>query len=160
MSPRIEFVLLSSLLASALATVGYLCLFRDADSGQSGDGSLFALSTVLSATVSAAVGAFYAAAVHSRTRPSRGAWTPARLNLHAVLATLAIYPLVVGSVWAVCELASERHVPSMTDVGYVMMIGIFVGFYAVAAGAIPTFILEYFACSRYLRRTAATRGPA
>ena len=160
MSPRIEFVLLSSLLTSVLATLGYLCSPGDAGSGFSEESFRFALSFILPAAASAALGAFYAAASHSNTRKLRMRWTPARLNMHAVLATLAIYPLAVGMGWAILQLTSETHASSMNDVGYVLMIGFFLGFFATAAGVIPTFILEYFACRRYLRRMAAITGHA
>ena len=152
MSPRIEFVLFSSLIASAVATLGYF--FSPGDSGPSGETFWFALSAIIPAAVSAALGALYAAASYSRARRLPKRWTPGRLNTHAVLATLAIYPPAVGVAWAILEVASSTHAPALANVSYVLMIGVFVGFWSIIAGAIPTFILEYFACRRYLRRQA------
>ena len=158
MPPRIEFILLSSLLASALATLGYLCL--RGNEGPPGDDVVLVLSPIVAAAVSAALGAFYATALHFRAGQLSSRWTPARLNMHVVLATLAIYPLAVGTGWAILELASDADAPSLADVSYVLMLGVTVGVVAVLAGAIPTFVLEYFACHRYLRRTAATTDHA
>ena len=151
-------MLLSGLLASVLATLGYLCL--RGNEGSPGVDYVFVLSPIGAAAVSAALGAFYAATVHSRAGRVRSRWTPARLNMHAVLATLAIYPLAVGAAWAILEVVTDTHASSLGDVSYVLTIGVTVGVVAIVAGAIPTFVLEYFACHRYLRRIAATTGPA
>ena len=158
MSPRLEFVLLSSLHACLLASLGYLSMFPDGEYGRWEENSQLALATIVAAAVSAALGAFWATALHSWARRAQMNWTPARLNLHAMLAALAIFPPAMGAGWAICEFASDTHVSAMTDVGYVLMIGILVGLIAIAVGALPAFILEYFACRRYLRRMAVNAG--
>lgn len=160
MTPRLELFAINAVIAFALATLAYLCLFHGGAVSMWGRGFVLALTFSLPSVVAAVLGSWFGTASHARARAARRdiTWSPGRLCLYVMLGILAMYPLAMGLSLGIVELASNSS--SLSDASYVMGIGMVLGFLATIAGAVPAFILEYFVCRRYLRRTAVTTGSA
>ena len=161
MAPRTEFFAINAGVAFVLATLGYLWLFHGGALSMWGRGFVLALVFTVPAAIAAALGTWFALASHTRALRTGARWTANALNLRMVLASLAILPLAMGLSLGIVELASNMRAPSLSDATYVTGIGLVVGLAVAVSAAIPAFIIEFFVCRRYLRRTAVvTTGSA
>lgn len=164
MSPRPEFVLASAALALLLAIVAYVANAHGGQISQWGTGVWRALVVAVPAASSAALGARLALAWQRRALVKSRRWSAVGLNWRVVLLSYLLFPLLM-TLWMVGATLFDYFTanPGGTladNLLWLPLAAIIFSGLAIAFGAIPAFILEYFVCRRYLRRTAVTTGSA
>ena len=157
MSPRTEFIV-SSLMAAAALTVAVV-LLMDADRRTPGMAELASALRLLPATVLAAgFGAWSVTRWHARASAAGRGWKAGGMALRVLLAIFLLLPFAIA-VWAVVatgidQLAASRPAGFAEALAWLPVIIFYGSLATVLFGAAPLFVLEYFACRRYLRRQA------
>ena len=157
MSPRTEFIV-SSLMAAAALTVAVV-LLMDADRRTPGMAELASALRLLPATVLAAgFGAWSVTRWRARASAAGRQWKAGGMALRVLLAIFLLLPFAIA-VWAVVapgidQLAASRPAGFAEALAWLPVIIFYGSLATVLFGAAPLFVLEYFACRRYLRRQA------
>ena len=157
MSPQAEFVL-SSLLSSAVLTAVVVVLM-DVDRRMPDVATLVTALRLMPASVLAAgLGAWSVARWHGRVRAEGRDWKPGGMTLRVLLVVFLLLPFAIAA-WAVVatgidHLAASRPTGFAEALGWLPVIVFYGSLAAVLFGAVPLYVLEYFACRRYLRRQA------
>ncbi|KRA51761.1 hypothetical protein [Pseudoxanthomonas sp. Root630] len=151
MNPRAELVLVSGLLAFALAMAALLFV-GDPKRVLGGEGAISTLAFALPAALSAALAASVVGSKERRSRIEKRVWQPAGMTLRVVaLAFLAYAVLSTSAMMALASFDGYSVAGVLREAA--AFAGLMVGF-AIMLGAIPAFFFEYFVCRRYLRRIA------
>lgn len=164
MSPRAEFVLLSTALALLLALSAYVLLAHDGNVAQWGAGAVRGLVFGVPAAVSAALAAWLSLRWQRRAHARQRRWTAVGLNWRILLLAYLLFPLMM-SVWiTVTAVFDQSFAPAPGNLAdnllWLPAASLLFTAFAIVLGAIPAFVVEYFLCRRYLRRTAVTTGSA
>jgi hypothetical protein len=157
MTPRTEFTLLSMLMAAAVL-VGVL-LLMDADRRAPGVRDvLSALRFAPAALLATGAGTWFVTRWHARARSVGRDWKPGGMTLRTLLVVFLLFPVSLAA-WAMVALGVDQIMAdapgAMGDaMGWLPVIVFYGSLAALLFGAMPAFILEYFACRRFLRRQA------
>ncbi len=155
--PRVEFVLISAALAFVLALLAYVILLGGVDTAQWGRSGWESMKVTPAALIATLFGAWWTTVWHRRALQKGRRWTSGGFTLRTLLLAFTCFPLVLTIWFGGMSLVDE------TGGGLAWVVPaalLFTGF-AIVLGAVPAFILEYFVCRRYLKRTAAiTTGSA
>ncbi len=158
---RAEFVLLSSVLAFALALVAFIAIAGGSDTSQWGRTGYESLKVTPAAFIATLLGTLAVTAWHARARARQRRWSAGGLTLRALLLAFTCFPAVLV-LWFGGMVLIESTGGAL-DSGLVWVLPtvlLFTGI-AIVFGAVPAFVIEYFVCRRYLRRTAdVTTGSA
>ena len=164
MSPRIEFILLSALLAALLAVSAYVLAAHAGEVGQWGEGAWHGLVFAVPAAVSAALAGWIGLRWQRRALARQRRWTAVGLNWRILLVSYLLFPLVVTLWMALTTLFDQAVAPApgrlSDNLLWLPFAAVILSGMAIALGAVPAFVIEYFICRRYLRRTAVTTGSA
>lgn len=164
MSPRAEFVLLSTALALLLAIVAYVLMAHADNVGQWGVGAVRGLVFAVPAAGSAALAAWLSLRWQRRAQARQRRWTAVGLNWRILLLAYLLFPLLVSAWMAVTTVFDQSFALAPGNLSdnllWLPLAGLFFTAFAIVLGAIPAFVIEYFLCRRYLRRTAVTTGSA
>ncbi|WP_334178309.1 hypothetical protein [Pseudoxanthomonas sp.] len=156
MSPRAEFIG-SSLLVATVLTVGVaLLLGAERQAGMRDVAS--ALRIAPAALLSAGMGAWFATRWHARALSTGRHWKAGGMTLRTLLLVFLLFPVALV-VWALVALAIDQLAAASPGnpretLAWLPVIIFYGSLAALVFGAAPAFILEYFACRRYLRRQA------
>lgn len=156
MSPRAEFIV-SSLTAAAALTVAVV-LLMDADRRTPGMELASALRLMPAAMLAAGPGAWFVARWHARASAAGHRWKTGGMTLRLLLVVFLLLPFAIAA-WAVAATGIDPMVTSRPAgfaqaLGWLPVIVFYGSLAALLFGAVPLFVLEYFACRRYLRRQA------
>lgn len=157
MSPRTELIV-SSLTAAAALTVAVV-LLMDADRRTPGMAELAsALRLMPAAMLAAGPGAWFVARWHARASAAGHRWKAGGMTLRVLLVVFLLLPFAIAA-WAAAatgidQVAASRPEGFAQALAWLPVIVFYGSLAALLFGAAPLFVLEYFACRRYLRRQA------
>ncbi len=157
MAPRTEFVLLSMLIAATLMVAVLVLL--DADRRLPGMRDLVsALRFAPAALLAAGTGAWFVTGWQARAQRTGRCWRAGGMTLRVLLVVFLLFPLSLAA-WTVIAAGIDQVTASQPDpigetLAWLPVIVFYGSLVAMLFGAAPAFILEYFACRRYLRRQA------
>ena len=157
MSPQAEFVL-SSLLASAALTAVVVVLM-EADRRMPGVATVATVLRVLPvSTLVVGLAAWSVARWHGRASAAGRHWKAGGMTLRLLLVIFLLLPFA-SAAWVLIatgidHLAASRPSGFAEALGWLPVIVFYGSLAAVLFGAVPLYVLEYFACRRYLRRQA------
>jgi len=156
MSPRAEFIGLSLLVATTVQIGVVVLLAADRHAGIRD--VAFALRMTPAALLAAGVGTWLVTRWHARAIARGTQWKAGGMTLRALLTVFLLFPIALG-IWVVVSAGIDAMVAaapgSMREsLTWWPLIVLYGALAAVMFGAVPGFILEYFACRRYLRRQA------
>lgn len=156
MSPRAEFIG-ASLLVAAVLTVGIAWLVGvERRAGMRDVAS--ALRIAPAVLLAAGVGAWFSIRWHGRVVAMGRHWKPGGMTLRTLLVVFLLFPLALAA-WAAVTLAIDQMAAASPgnlreSLAWLPVIVFYGSLAAIVFGAAPAFLLEYFACRRYLRRQA------
>jgi hypothetical protein len=156
MSPRAEFIG-SSLLVAVVLTVG-VALVLGAGPYVGGRGILSALRMAPAVLLASGMAAWCVVRWHARAAANGRHWRAGGMTLRTLRVAFLLFPLMLA-VWAGIALTLDQVAATapggLRDALAWLPLAVFYGSLAVIVfGAVPAFLLEYFACRRYLRREA------
>nr|WP_298154973.1 hypothetical protein [uncultured Pseudoxanthomonas sp.] len=157
MSPRAEFIVYSLTAAAALTVA--VVLLMDVDRRTPGMAELAsALRLMPAAMLAAGPGAWFVARWHARASAAGHRWKTGGMTLRLLLVVFLLLPFAIaaGAVAAagIDPVVTSRPAGFAQALGWLPVIVFYGSLAALLFGAVPLFVLEYFACRRYLRRQA------
>ncbi|MEL1263709.1 hypothetical protein [Pseudoxanthomonas putridarboris] len=160
MAPRAEFVLVSALLAALLLVVAFVTVVSGWQRLPQGDGLGNALKFAPVSALAAGLAAWLASAWHRRAQRAGRRWKAGGLALRTLLIAFLLFPLLLAG-WVLAATAADQWMTAQPEpwrdaLAWLPVIVFYGSAFAVVYGAVPAFLLEYFACRRYLRRQAGT----
>jgi|GEM_PF-4828952 len=159
MSPRAEFIALTSVLACLLATLGYVWFSRSSSYRVPGEFET-GLATGIAGVLSGAAAAVLSSAWHATASRANKSWSPERFSLNTTVPVMVLFPFLLGLGMGAVNLLMFQSATPLDDASYVMIISAIVGVRASVAGAVPFLLLEFLVCHRYQLRTTVTTGSA
>lgn len=158
---RVEFVLASAFLAFGLALLAFIAIAGGSDTSQWGRTGYESLKVTPAAFIATLLGTLAVTAWHRRALLRQRRWSAGGLTLRSLLLAFLCFPVVLV-IWfgGMVVLESAGGVLDSGLLWVLPTVLLFTGF-AIVFGAVPAFVIEYFVCRRYLRRTAdVTTGSA
>lgn len=160
MAPRTEFVLVSALLAALLLVAAFITVVVGWQRLPQGGGLGDALKFAPVAALAAGWAAWLASGWHGRAQRAGRRWKAGGFTLRTLLVAFLLFPLLLAG-WVLAATAADqwlaaRPEPWRDTVAWLPVIVFYGSVFAVVYGAVPAFLLEYFACRRYLRRQSGT----
>lgn len=162
MAPRAEFILASMLAATGLLVAVVLLLDIDRRMPDLAD-LLASLKLVPAAWLATGLGAWCVTRWHGRALQLGRRWAPGGMTLRTLLVVFLLFPLALAA-WLLVATAVDQITAASPgrwreSLAWLPVIVFYGSMIAVVFGAVPAFILEYFASRRYLRRlTGNTTG--
>lgn len=158
MPPRAEFVLLSMGIAALLLVAVLSALGADRHVPGLRDLAT-AARFAPAAALAAGAAAWCVAGWHARRQAAGGRWTAGGMTLRTLLAAFLAFPLSLA-LWTLVAAGIDQAVAGRPasfgeSLDWLPVVVFYGTLIALLFGAVPAFILEYFACRRFLRRRAA-----
>ena len=158
MKPRLEFIVVSALVAALLQVVAFVSLAAMWWGLDAGDSLRRTLLWLPAAMLAAGLAAWFMTGLHARTTAAGKSWSAFGLAWRTVLLAMIFYPACVAGWHLLTALGDQLWAAQPATMAQTMEIlptlVQYSAIFAVVLGTLPALAIETLVSKRYLRRIA------
>lgn len=160
MKPRLEFIVVSALVAALLQVAVFTALAVSWWGMGAGDSLRRALTWLPAPMLAAGLAAWFMSGLHQRATAAGKTWSAFGLDWRTVGLALIFYPAFVAA-WMLLtawfdQLFAAQPATMQQTWEILPSIVQYAAIFAVLLGTLPALLIEYFVSRRYLRRLAGS----